>query len=301
MKFHFPKMSFSANSHFWLPAAYPQGKYGQKYSAETKYDDNELLYPRSSIPISGEDPRPSFQASKGDDSHTKIARLTSIYEKAKADFEALAPSNTAAKLEAARFLRDTAENTIMYFRDSNKRGESRISNSFMAELEQTCKSAQASVVSLSGGRKRKFDRHDYDPKATRGGYPSKFSAPRGGTGGGFRGCAGRGGGGGGGGRGAKKWQETKREFRREVQPIAQNTSAERPFGYSRPVDSYQPGGEEQGGSHAHPYQQAQYGYETGGQRQEHGYGYGYGGYGGPQGGAYRRGSGAGGYEPEKGY
>lgn len=242
----------------------------------------------------------------------KIARLTSIYEKAKSDFEAVPAGDTIAKLEAARFLRDTAENTVMYFRDPTKSGDGMATGSshmkeLMADLEATCKMAQASVVSLSGGRKRKFDKHDYEvfPRSLPGNGHGSNPGRRGSRGRGISGPSTR-------GYGAKKPQDTKREVGRGVEvpsPHSGNSrehhaSAQRGFGYARPVDSYQPGGEIASSSHAHPYQppqhhhlpttsrSAMYGYDSGAQQQpgyvpsrhgrghgqEPGYGYGYGSY-----------------------
>jgi hypothetical protein len=187
----------------------------------------------------------------------KITRLTSIYENAKSDFETVPAGDTIRKLEAARFLRDTAENTVMYFRDPSKSGDTQAANTNMeeliADLEATCKTAQASVVHLSGGRKRKFDKHDYEvvPRSTRGnGKPNR------------RGSAYRGGG----GRPAKKRHDAKRDVRRrrsvDLSPQHphssrdQQTAHQRAFGYFRPVDSYQPGSEAApASSHAHPYEQ----------------------------------------------
>lgn len=200
----------------------------------------------------------------------KIERLTSVYQKAKSDFEAVPHRDAIAKLNAARFLRDTAENTVMYFREVTKSGDGRDVSSKMkdliAELEQTCKIAQASVVTLSGGRKRKFDRHDYEVASQGGkGTDSRGSPERRGsatqTGGGRHLAGDR-------GRVSKRYRGSPRpDRRRNVIPIAQRSgfsrdyplSEHRPFGYTRPVDSYQPGKEEkEGTSHSHTYPQRRY-------------------------------------------
>jgi hypothetical protein len=298
----------SLNSHFCQSAAYPEGKYCEKYSPETNNSEKGQLRPPSS----------AAPENKEDDRDAKIARLMSVYEKAKSDFEAVAAGDTVAKLSAARFLRDTAENTIMYFRDRTKLGDDHAAVSdvqdLIADLESTCKMAQASVVSLSGGRKRKFDKHDYEvlPRISQGrGDHAKFSRRANSS----SGCRGR---------RVKNWQESQGDFRSMELPSQRSDSSarepgpHRPFGYSRPVDSYQPGhdhGHGAGGSsgshsHAHPYQHQPhyaetsnpaleaYGYERGGQRyhsrdtttqfrvpQEYsqrgfsGHGYGYVGYG----------------------
>lgn len=271
------------------PAAYPQGKYKEKYSAENSYGDNGQRQPKDSP-----------AKAKEDDADAKIARLTSVYEKAKSDFEAVSTADTIAKLEAARFLRDTAENTILYFREPNKSSSSHAEDSkikeLIADLETTGKMAQASVVTLSGGRKRRFDLRAYEvlPRGPRGGgYRGKASNRRGrGT---FGGRAVRD------GREAsprQKWHDPEREARRNVEVVHQHPSrfsdhpdASRDYpktsrdyhdssrhypepsrdyydsshdhpskhrrisAYTRPVDSYHPEPEpESVSSHAHPYE-----------------------------------------------
>ncbi|ERF71711.1 hypothetical protein EPUS_05583 [Endocarpon pusillum Z07020] len=236
-------------------AANPEGQYGDKYSSETKYGQR------------GQDiGEAEAEGTKKDTIEHKIERLTSVYQKAKSDFEAVPYRDGIAKLNAARFLRDTAENTVMYFRDVTKSGDGHDVSSKMqdliAELEQTCKMAQASVVTLSGGRKRKFDRHDYEV-ASRGGKGTDSRGPSK-----RRGSASHTGDGGDRGRISKRKKGSPRpDRRRNVQPIAQRSgfsreyplSEHRPFGYTRPVDSYQPGKEEEKGtSHSHPYPQRRY-------------------------------------------
>ncbi|KAF7510367.1 hypothetical protein GJ744_006863 [Endocarpon pusillum] len=271
-------------------AAYPEGQYGDKYSSQTKYGHRGQDIDEAEAEAEGE--------KKATIEH-KIERLTSVYQKAKLDFEAVPYRDGIAKLNAARFLRDTAENTVMYFRDVTKSGDgygvSSKMQDLIAELEQTCKMAQASVVTLSGGRKRKFDRHDYEVAsrggkvtddrhdyevASRGGKGTDYRhdyevASRGGKGTDSRRFSKRRGSashtgdgrhpGGGRGRISKRYKASPRpDRRRNVEPIAQGISQDyplneqRPFGYTRPVDSYQPGKEEKGASHSHPYPQRRY-------------------------------------------
>jgi hypothetical protein len=280
----------SPRSHLCLIAAFPGGRYGDKYSAETKYGDKGQYDPGATAAVVSKD-----------ENGEKIARLTSIYGKAKADFEAVAARDTVRKLNAARFLRDTAENTMMYFRDPTKTRSSQVTDTHMkeliADLEATCKMAQASVVTLSGGRKRKFDRHDYEvlPRSVRGSeYRGK--PPRGGS---SR------------GRSARRWQDVKRDARRRSRsPQYADSSrdypgAKRTSGYPRSIDSYHPQHEAEAGSHGHPHEQqrrfheqsssAPYGYDSRADEQhqrgpdtpprfrhrhEEGYESGYGSYGG---------------------
>ncbi len=191
----------------------------------------------------------------------RIARLISIYEKAKSDFKAVPDNETDAKMEAARFLRDTAENTVMYFRDPTKtstaHSASRNMEEIINDLEATCKAAQASVVSLTGGRKRKFDKHDYEvlPRGARGGYRGR-SSRRGYS------SSDRGRGRATGNYSNKKWHTSDRDVRRNVDlfPDYHSSPRDHPtgYGYTRPVDSYHPGSDPAPVStHAHPYEQQQ--------------------------------------------
>jgi len=159
----------------------------------------------------------------------KLARLWSVYEKARADYLTVADNNDHTTAAAARFLRDTAENTILYLKDKNT------DPIMMAELHATCNMAKQTAVSLTGGKKRKFDRSGMDH--VRG-------IPRGPSGAGGR------------------WghvtenrgypgEDRRREYvdqRRRSQDTEQGRKggpkrrghSDVPYGYARPVDSYQP-------------------------------------------------------------
>lgn len=174
----------------------------------------------------------------------RVERLTSVYQQAKRDYENVAGADSAAKLDAARFLRDTAENTIVYFRRIREDTGNYVSTELMRDLEQAFMSASASVVSLNGGRKRKFDRVGNMPPADTphqsGGMAraAKTVVRDGGRGsaGGYVSC-------------------TSLERARQCYPInpaerdistdfgpGRGRGRQRPFGYNRPVDSYQPAG-----------------------------------------------------------
>ncbi|KAK4938965.1 hypothetical protein LTR10_020713 [Elasticomyces elasticus] len=86
----------------------------------------------------------------------QLKRLWEIYEIAKLDYFAVSNSKSHELLGAAKFLRDTAENTQQYLTDKN------IDPNMLAELDSTYDMAKATVVSLSGGKKRKFDAVDKD-------------------------------------------------------------------------------------------------------------------------------------------
>lgn len=81
-----------------------------------------------------------------------VGRLWSLYEKARADFQAVVPErDSQATADSARFLRDTAENTIQYLKTQ------KFDPILMAELHAVYDLAKATAVSATGGRKRKFD------------------------------------------------------------------------------------------------------------------------------------------------
>ena len=166
----------------------------------------------------------------------KLGRLWSVYQKAKADYLSVTNKGTIVKIDAARFLRDTAENTIIYLRD--KKAESVM----MSELESTYKMAKTTVVSLTGGRKRKFDFEGDRPfqgtplgpsnLTSKARNPDRGSA-HGGDGqaryvGGFGGHLG--------GQASTGYGRT--HINCSGGPVRGHSGI--PFGYSRPVDSYHP-------------------------------------------------------------
>ena len=188
----------------------------------------------------------------------------------------MASGDSVAKLNAARFLRDTAENTIMYFRDAPKSGVGQLSSNrmkeLMADLQSTCKAAQASVVTLSGGRKRKFDRHAFEVLPRKAKYDRSYhdqhrsrrddhSPP-------IRPRAER-------DRGSKRWQDSERAVRPRVKEWQTQQSD---FGEQNPAgfDYNQGYGHDYGREHAHDYGREHghdydYDYDEG-QFRERGYG-----------------------------
>lgn len=96
-------------------------------------------------------------AKKIPDMEPQVARLWSLYEKARADFQAVVPNkDSSATADSARFLRDTAENTIQYLKTKD------FDPVMMAELQAVYDLAKATAVSATGGKKRKFDVADID-------------------------------------------------------------------------------------------------------------------------------------------
>ncbi|KAJ9293266.1 hypothetical protein DTO271G3_7989 [Paecilomyces variotii] len=84
-----------------------------------------------------------------------IERMLNIYFKAKEDYHATSSASRSEKLEAVKFLRDTAENTLNYLQAH------RISDStIVPELQRSFEMAKEVATSLSGGRKRRFEIHE---------------------------------------------------------------------------------------------------------------------------------------------
>jgi hypothetical protein len=81
----------------------------------------------------------------------KLTNLWNVYQCAKADYLLVADDQNHATARAARFLRDTAENILSYL------GNKTTDPIMMAELDATCRMAKEAAVSLTGGKKRKFD------------------------------------------------------------------------------------------------------------------------------------------------
>lgn len=93
-----------------------------------------------------------------------LIRLWGVFEQAKKDYIRSAEDENGQTHQAAKFLRDTAENTL----DHIGRAAGHVDPRIEAELRQTFETAQQIVVQLSGGRKRKFDRvHDEQVKRTK--------------------------------------------------------------------------------------------------------------------------------------
>lgn len=91
-------------------------------------------------------------ARKTPEMEPQVARLWSLYEQARAHFQAVVPDkDSQATAESARFLRDTAENTIQYLKTKD------FDPVLMAELRAVYDLAKATAVSATGGKKRKFD------------------------------------------------------------------------------------------------------------------------------------------------
>ena len=98
----------------------------------------------------------------------KLHRLIRIYDDALVEFTKLDKSDTKAKAEAARFLRDTAENVMDYIKSPGVVYHSL--EYLKGELEYTIKMAKDAAVEFCGGRKRRFeidDREETEPSKSR--------------------------------------------------------------------------------------------------------------------------------------
>ncbi|KAH0844363.1 hypothetical protein AYO21_00832 [Fonsecaea monophora] len=89
------------------------------------------------------------------DMEPKLAVLWSVYETARAEYEAFVDKDEKDDIDTAvkraKFLRDTAENILLYLKNKNA------DPSMIAELESTFNHAKNTAVCLTGGKKRKFD------------------------------------------------------------------------------------------------------------------------------------------------
>ncbi|KEF51624.1 uncharacterized protein A1O9_12259 [Exophiala aquamarina CBS 119918] len=81
-----------------------------------------------------------------------LAKIWTVFENAKRDYrEKSDHEDDGVRFKAAKFLRDTAENILIQLKGKNT------DENMLIELNSTFKMAKAMVVSLSGGKKRKFD------------------------------------------------------------------------------------------------------------------------------------------------
>jgi len=78
--------------------------------------------------------------------------MLAIYHRAKEDYHSIKRRDNVEPLHAVRFLRDTAENTILYLRTNGF-----FDHELIPELERTFDYARDKAAQLSGGRKRHFD------------------------------------------------------------------------------------------------------------------------------------------------
>ncbi len=116
-------------------------------------------------------------AIKSPDKDTMFDRLLNLYKTAKDDY-CKTDRNTMSRTKAARFLRDTTENCILYIEDRQSSANSQMHDEpILRELRATLEEAMEEVEKGSGGKKRRFD-DDWNhvptaPKCMRGDSPQE--------------------------------------------------------------------------------------------------------------------------------
>ena len=93
-----------------------------------------------------------------DDMEPKLQSMWTVYETARRDYLAALEydEDRPKTINTAKFLRDTAENILLYLRNKS-------ADPFMiTELEATFNHAKTTVVCLTGGKNRKFDRAEIE-------------------------------------------------------------------------------------------------------------------------------------------
>lgn len=113
-----------------------------------------------------------------------LAQLWSVYGTAKEEYLAVANQGNERTIKSAKFLRDTAENTLHHLQNKN------VDDIMLAELKANYEMAKTVVVSLTGGKKRKFDAVEMEGVVGTPKGPKGPSAPARG-GGGRRGAVSR--------------------------------------------------------------------------------------------------------------
>lgn len=101
--------------------------------------------------------KPNQDQARNDPLHDHVDRILTIYHRAKKDYHRTRCSEDVEPLSAIRFLRDTAENTILYLRANGL-----FDHASLPELEGTFQWSKDKAAELSGGRKRHFDYDDGD-------------------------------------------------------------------------------------------------------------------------------------------
>jgi hypothetical protein len=175
--------------------------------------------------------QPSIERSypaAGPDREPRLTNLWNVYQRAKADYLVVANHQNHTTATAARFLRDTAENILSYL--ENKTTDPIM----MEELNATYRMAKEAAVSLTGGKKRKFDvgeaGQEMGARRGHGSLPDRL-----GHGGSQR-------------YGGMRRSRSPARYSGGYGDPAGYPAAETqsrgpsgiPFGYSRPVDSYHP-------------------------------------------------------------
>ncbi len=108
-----------------------------------------------------------------EDMEPKLAALWSVYESARTEYQtALDKPDKEKKINTAKFLRDTAENILLFLQNKNADAL------MIAELEGTFMHAKTTVVWMTGGKNRKFDTAEMDKVKGIPRGPSRSTQPQ---------------------------------------------------------------------------------------------------------------------------
>lgn len=119
------------------------------------------------------------RALKPSDQDIKFERLWKLYQTASGEY-CKTRKNTMSRTRAAKFLRDTTENCVLYIEDKQRTSNSQTyEKSKLRELRATLEEAIKEVEKGSGGKKRRFD-DDWDdvpmaPRQLLGNHPVESS------------------------------------------------------------------------------------------------------------------------------
>ncbi|KAK2759182.1 hypothetical protein FQN54_003282 [Arachnomyces sp. PD_36] len=127
--------------------------FGQRSSSESNKHDNKR--DNKLLPLANGNSRANIQRTRQPKnlpvSEDKLSHILAVYAKAKADYYAIDDSSVEDKTRAAKFLRDTAENTLVYIKAQKP------DHRLIPELESTREMAKDKAITLCGGRKRRFE------------------------------------------------------------------------------------------------------------------------------------------------
>lgn len=132
-----------------------------QYEKRSKSPAVQSLSKTSTSSSQDHQPRQNQDQIRNNPLHDHVDRILAIYHRAKEDYHRTRGIEDVEPLSSIRFLRDTAENTILYLRTNGL-----FDHASLPELEETFQWTKNRAAELSGGRKRNFD-HD------NGGYYGK--------------------------------------------------------------------------------------------------------------------------------
>lgn len=132
------------------PPATHRGSFSTKDASQDSPPKTSLSPSKKSLFGHELDQKSVFLATLASAAGPAVARLWTVYDQAKEEFFS-SDQNSTKKQATARFLRDTAENTLQYLQDKA------VDPQLLGDIETTLNVAQRATNVLHGGRKRKFD------------------------------------------------------------------------------------------------------------------------------------------------